>query len=688
MSETRPPRPDANNAPPDPIDALRAIAAEPEDHRVVELWGELVTAEVVDALVAAWLEDEIAVMGLLTRCRVRRGLARAVDDLVRRVKAGAEEARRARRPNRPDASTLPPLGTELPELQVPPGWHLDETGVWREPEPGTQVRVTYAPLLITGALHSVDDGSQRMWVQWREGDGRWSSRIVPRAQVRDVRAIVGLASGGADVGTHNSKHVVQWLADLEGVNQATLPRALVSDRLGWQGEEGEYGFLLGRQLHGGEEPIQPDASPAKWKRRTVVLDVDGGLAQVADGFGCAGTEEGWRAALDDVWAFPSVVLALYASLAAPYLGIIPEAPNMILDWSGDTSIGKTTTLCVGASVWGNPDERAGILQTWKATPSSIERVANLCQHVPLFLDDTKQARAPEFIPDMIYMLAGGRGKMRAMPDGLRSTASWRMPLLSTGESMITSFSQDAGARARCLCLTHPPFGAGSRNAEVVKVRAGVMANYGHAGPRLVGLLARHRGSWSTIRAAYEESRLYWSGRADGGPGSRIAATMALLEMGARAAHRTLGLREPDDGVPGVLDYAWSAAVRGVADVDRPLAALEATWRWAVAHSSEFWGHHERVRHGPPRQPPKGWAGAWDDTPTWDVLAFSPEALDRVLQFHGFEPSGILNSWMERGWLAGGSERDRPGYIRMSIGTNRPRGRGLRRDVMRSLGICD
>lgn len=701
MSETRT-GPDAGNAPPDDTGttALRALQSLADKlsscqgkDEAFDLWSAYLATEPFDGLAHACLEQPGAYGSALTECKRARIATEvtALDrEVRRRVKRIEDEARRSEHQERAEGPRpLPPLGVDLPELIVPPGWHVDNGGVWREPEPGSQIRVTYAPLLVTGALHSVDDGSQRMWVEWRDGDGHWSSRIVPRAAVRDVRSVVALANGGADVGTHNNKHVVQWLADLEGVNQSRLPRAMVSDRLGWQGPNGEFGFLLGRQLHGSDDPVPPDAPPARWKRRTVVLDVDGGLAQVADGFTRAGSEAGWVEALEDVWGYPAVVLALYASLAAPYLGIIPQAPNMILDWSGETSHGKTTTLRVGASVWGNPDERGGgIIHHWKATPSSIERTAGLCQHVPLFLDDTKQAHAPEFVRDMIYMLAGGRGKARATPDGLRTTASWRMPLLSTGESSITSFSQDAGARARCLCLTELPFKDGDRGDQVWRLTEAVMANHGHAGPRLVATLAKHRDQWGAVRIAYEEARDQWARKAKGGPAARVAATMALLEMGARAAHRTLGLRTPDDGVRGVLDYAWEAALRGVSDTDRPLAALEATWRWAVAHSAEFWGRHERPRQGAPRQPVKGWAGTWEDHPKWDVLAFSPEALDRVLRFHGFEPSAILNSWHERGWLMTGTEKDRPGYVRMSIGDNRPRARGLRRDAMKSLGICD
>lgn len=693
--------PDAKNAPNPGLDRLidakeaigKAQGTEAARQIVLTLLGD---AGAIAEIVETWLASPLVARAAILALR-QRGITREVDALLKAVEAAVREATRAKH------VVVPDLGTEMPPLRLPPGWVIDDGGISRDR--GEMIeRVTHAPLLVTGVLESVR-GAQRVWLQWRNGDGRWLSTTVRRSAVRDVRAIVSaLADGGADVTSNNAKDVVQWLADLDGVND--LPRALVSETLGWQGETGDRGFLLGRRLCAPPSPnapspkaeaekakeddeIDPDAPPSRWGPRTVILHADEGLAQVADGFAVSGDRAAWVAALDDVWGYPSVVIGLYASLAAPYLGIIPNAPNAIIDWSGETSHGKTTALRVAASVWGNPDERAGgIVHSWKATPSSIERIAGLCQHVPLFLDDTKQASSPEFVRDMIYLLAGGRGKTRATPDGMRTTAAWRMPLLSTGESAITSFSQDAGARARCLCLTGLPFKDGARGEQVWRLTETVAAHHGHAGRELVTTLAARRATWRDIQQAYDSDREAWAARAQGGPAARAAATLALIETGARAAHEILGLPEPDGGRAAVLAYAWEAATRGILDTDRPLAALEAVYRWAVAHSSEFWGRHEMLGRGPlatPRQPGKGWAGAWGDSSTWPDLAFVPEVLDRVLRFHGHEPSGIIEAWLGRGWLArDGRHKTR----KRNVGRESSRCYVFLRETFQKAGISD
>jgi len=122
--------------------------------------------------------------------------------------------------------------------------------------------------------------------------------------------------------------------------------------------------------------------------------------------------------------------------------LILQAPNFIVDWANRTSTGKTTALRVGASAWGNPDERAGhtVLPSWDASRVWVERASGLLSGIPLFMDDTKRAKNSKMVSELLYTVAGGRGRGRGNTTSLAATCSWRTVLLSSGEAPATSFS--------------------------------------------------------------------------------------------------------------------------------------------------------------------------------------------------------------------------------------------------------
>ena len=573
-------------------------------------------------------------------------------------------------------------------LRVPEGWALCDDGIFQE-RPDSEggvahVRVTRAPVMVTGVLVDVDTDDvtaapvEHVCLEWRLGDGRWTHGVVPRSRVRDTRALVKLSDVGIDSGSHNARALVGWLAACEGENAEDLPRAWVAKRMGWMGDNGRLGFMVGAQH------IGPDAQgedrrlrPRDWHACHVQLDAVDGYAQMASGFRTSGDLDGWRRAVESVGAFPSPILALYASLAAPMVAILDGAPNAILDWSGDTSRGKTSLLRIAASVWGVPSKRGGgLISSWDTTQVGVERATGFFHDLPLILDDTKDCKNKEIISSVLYSFSGGAGRMRGSIDGVRRSSSARGVLLSTGEQAITEYSQDAGARARVLQLGGSPFGSGDQRAVVEGLAVGLADHHGPAGPEMIRWLLRNRDEWDGLKRAYESKRSRWAEKASGADGSsvgaRIAGTLALLEMGAHVAHSVLGVAAPGCDPMG---YALESAAGVVRETDRPRAALESVYAWACAHEVDFWGRHQTI--GPamePKVPSRGWAGSWDklgeDYDNWAYVAFIPDALRRILKHQGYEDvSGIMASWRERGWIQ--TTGNRRGYtMRTRVGSSR------------------
>ncbi len=177
----------------------------------------------------------------------------------------------------------------------------------------------------------------------------------------------------------------------------------------------------------------------------------GGDQQIARAFHSQGTLEKWQRAVRRLKNYPRVLILLYASFVPPLLMIL-RAPNFIVDICGRTTTGKTIALRIGGSVWGCPDELAAeaVIHSWDSTQVWLERTASLLSGIPIILDDTKLARKPAVVADMLYLLANGRGRGRGNLQSLALGDSWRTVLISSGEAPATSFTQDGGTRTRVL----------------------------------------------------------------------------------------------------------------------------------------------------------------------------------------------------------------------------------------------
>jgi hypothetical protein len=227
---------------------------------------------------------------------------------------------------------------------VPRGWSVSPLGVYSAAVESGEPMLP-CPLLVTRRIVSTSDATELVELAWMR-DGARQRHIVPRAQIATPRTLVELAAYGLPVTSHNAPDLVRYLADFENENIAVLPRERVTSQLGWQGDDGEHGFLWGRQLIGQDNGIDiAGAAPAAINFR----GADRGEEDLVNGFHAAGTFENWREAMRRLQIYPKVRLAVCASLATPLLSVF-GTPNFMVDYSGPTSDGKTTALRMGAQI--------------------------------------------------------------------------------------------------------------------------------------------------------------------------------------------------------------------------------------------------------------------------------------------------------------------------------------------------
>lgn len=549
-------------------------------------------------------------------------------------------------------------------LIVPAGYELGEGGIHKVSFTNDmnerRTSVAPAPIVITGRTTDIHGGQESAELLYKRG-GQWRRKSVGRSTVSNTREIVGLSDYGVPVNSGNAGALVDYLGDFDTANIDDLPHGRTSAQMGWQGKNGSEGFLWGRRLLRASQPI-PDGEtsvkelrPEDWPKDGVMFrGADVGDEELAEGFTPSGTFDEWRDTMRQVDRFPKVKLAVVAALAAPVLEVV-VGYNFIVDLANTTSRGKTVTLRLAASCWGNPDERApgSVLGTWDATRVWIERTSAALNSMPLLLDDTKRARNPRHVAQTLYDVANGKGRGRGSLQGLGQSGSWSTVLLSTGEQPATSFTEDGGTRARVLTLWGSPFEVvGKSMGELVShLDFQAREHYGHAGPRFVKHLLENRDSWPQYRERHNQFRQEYKKRSGGDPVlDRMADYFATLRLTAELAAEHILPWEAFDPVEEPL---WETLAGEASESDRAEAALRLVLSWASANQTAFYGRERRDMNDEPVPPVGGYVGRWDpekEFDPWGFIAFSQIRIKQLLEGEGFSADATLRTWRERGWL--------------------------------------
>jgi hypothetical protein len=515
---------------------------------------------------------------------------------------------------------------------------------------GPQIKIRVAApgaVWIVDRGLDVEHGHEVVTLAWRaeagpgpaDGAGVWRTKTVGRTVIADPRKLVELAQDGAPVTAGDvARSLVDWLADLlTDRTYRTLigTAAAVAPRLGWIGPDPEPDGWIGPNGKDGAPGwigCAPGAAPVR-------LAAPDGLDAMAAALRPAGRAD----ALADVMASatPTLWCAVGAALASPLLRPL-GLQGWILDIAGATSGGKTSALTVAASVWGSPES---LIRTWRDTDVFVFACASFLGCLPVYLDDTKTETDPKRIARVVYSLTSGTERGRGSADGgVRALRTWRSVGILTGEQPLTSFSSDAGTRARVL----PLWGQVFRTAdEAERATLAARRSWGHTGAAFVRALCQP-GALEHVRGLHD----VWAEwlRAELGTGAEGVALRLRLPAAAVLAAVAAAV---EWGVLTITAAAWdgmraallSSLRAGAADADQPLAAL-------LAAESERMAHPDRwALKGAPVSsadvPAAGWAGVYD--PDAGTVYWLPGALDNVLARAGFRPAEVLARWSDRGW---------------------------------------
>ena len=341
-------------------------------------------------------------------------------------------------------------------------WIATENGIFSSETSKAKDLVCHHPIMPIRRLKNIETGEEQITVAFKR-DGYWTEITVPKIDIVTSRAITNLARFGVQVNSENARLLVKYLADVEMYNTDLIDIQHSTSKLGWHGNvfvpydlsiafDGEYRF---RTLF---QSIQEQGEYFKWVTLAKQLRSCGRLE-------------------------PRIALAAsFASVLVQLLDVLP----FIVDFYGQTGGGKTVTINIAASIWGNPAPGAYV-GNFRSTDTSLETRADMLNNFPMILDDSKNAS--QYIRDnyetLIYNLCSGKGKARSNKDlGAAKENTWSNVTICNGENPISEFADSGGAINRIIeieCCEDIYENPAEINSIVTK-------NYGFAGRVFVGNL--------------------------------------------------------------------------------------------------------------------------------------------------------------------------------------------------------
>lgn len=435
-------------------------------------------------------EEEIAALGLDNSMRQASRLKRLAGHpkkdaqnsiIVARTDSGAFVDWQTLWETRPQTLDISPLQRyTFGETMRLSTWATDEDGKPIVGQENKSKSYTIAknvyPLEI---LKDRDTGQRGVRLRLQDDMGRVHHNSIALAAFVDASVRTDELKRLADISIIRPGKAQEFIKALDYWRQSNLStvESTSTQRQGWQREGEKLVYVNGSTCYGADWIVKGKAAEKRSAQH--------------------GTMEEWKAGIAELIA-PSkgLLLALGQSLAGPL--VYPTGQNSyFLHVHGESSVGKTTALKAGVSIWGNPAQ-GQYTETWRTTSNKLELTAMQKSGALLALDELKELgddqKAREDLRKIIMMIASGRGKGRMTQSAeAKDDFTWSLSALSTGENSMSDWLgdlQQGGESVRALDL-HVESGDLATDADhAADIEEWAANNYGHAGPAFAGYIVK------------------------------------------------------------------------------------------------------------------------------------------------------------------------------------------------------
>lgn len=343
-------------------------------------------------------------------------------------------------------------------------WLVDNMGVRRYTEKGETLieeQASWHLVFISNIFYNTEQNTYKVQLAFRENEfSKLKTITVNKSTISNTSNITCLADYGISVTNHSAPFLVKYLNDLERLNVDTIPRSASISRIGWIND---YGFI----------PYTDDIS----------FDGETIYGELYNAIDCKGSYDEWKTMVLGEQSLQARV-ALATSFASPLVSIMDSLCFFTHMW-GSSGTGKSVSLHLAQSVWGNPMK---LVQNLNSTAVGLERLAGFFCNLPLCLDELqtlKKTFGGANYDDILYRLGQGKGKNRGRKDGsIERVPTWSMAIITNGEEPITNEKSGAGAKNRVLDI----YCSGNVFNNAPNVAKVCHQNYGFAGKEFIDKL--------------------------------------------------------------------------------------------------------------------------------------------------------------------------------------------------------
>ena len=559
------------------------------------------------------------------------------------------------------------------DLMIPAGYSLEPHGTYILDRKRGKILVAHYPIVLEGYVRDQETGASMVVVAWRTGTA-WRRMAITR-EIMGVGPDLARVSGqfGAPIHSANASMIVSYFSAFEALNLTKFEETKGITRMGWTPEMDA--FLVGSTIvteHNAVAIQSPATLEDGWgKTSRIFLPTGPEVQKILQGYHKRGTLEGWMEALRITAPHPFALVGIYLSMLPPLMQIV-AADNLAFEWSGKSSVGKTTALSIAASVWGQPriNLDPSIVSSWRITDVYIERVLGTLGDLPLFLDDTRTAtpfkKNGADPVQVVYDVVAGTTKGRGTVVGTEVKRAWRTVLMSTGEDSITIGSTKGGVFARTWSLAAWPWGACTPRtaSQVLRLESILAENYGILGPLWVQRLMQQRSVWQKWKEIYRRLRDHYGTEGvlgdNGGISGRLGKNLAAIEMTANIAKAILPDIFGSINFKPMIQDLWSWAQVEGAGCDVVQEAAISIRNYLAANQSCFWPRGKT----PPND---GWWGAWalpNEESSLPPIYVRPDiVLGHLKGLHHENPMSVIMEWDRRRIIKAGHRKTARGSAR-------------------------
>ena len=454
------------------------------------------------------------------------------------------------------------------------------------------------PILPVERYINIDTDTEKVKLAFFK-DGRWREITVDNGTVLNKNSITQLADRGILVTSESAKDLVRYMSDVISLNAQEIPLYRSIGRLGW---------------------IEGDFIPYN---DSVKYDGDADFKSIYENVRQCGDFMTWLEHIKELRKDINIRLALAASFASPLIEVVGALPFILHLW-GTTGFGKTVSLMVASSVWGNP-EMGCLTRTMNMTANAMARTACFLYNIPFCADELQQIKTNWGTYDslVMYLTEGiDRGRAKAK-GGVEQTKTWRNSFIFTGEEPVTKGVSGGGVKNRVIEIEceNKIIQDGNYTANLVK------ANYGHAGMLFIAHLIHLIDT--DKQSIVEEYKTLFKGILEATDTTdKQALSMALMLLADEIACECIFKDDPLT-IAQVKQYLVPESAVRIEDraYDELIALISRNVNKFNEFSADSWG---RISD--------------------DVATINKQVLEQELSRMGFDFGSVKKGWDKKGYI--------------------------------------